>query len=579
MKPKDTALKHALQNAIKYGKADVKAVIGKVLGENPKLRKEAEKVIKDVKKVVEYVNKLSLGKIKEELEKLAPEQKKREESKEKEPTNIFAFLGIMEGEEVRTAFPPDPSKYPHIGHAKAITANYELAKRYNGSFYLRFEDTNPELAEDEFYKIHLDNYQWLGIKPDKVEYASDHMDDFYNYAEKIIKENHAYICTCDKETIRENRKNGTECPCRYTQPEQNLAKWHDMFKAKQGKMVLRLKGHMQSPNTVLRDPVIFRIIDEPHPRTRKKYRVWPNYDFQNSIMDGIQGVTHRLRSKEFELRNELQRLIQTLAGFRETKIYEFARFNLEGVESSGRIIREKVNKKELIGWDDPSLTTIVALRRRGFLPEAIKDFVLSTGLTKSEATLTWDDLISHNRKMLDARCNRYFFVENPKEIFVENGPQQTAELKLHPEFKERGTREFKTKDKFYVSEQDYKEFKDGKLVRLMDCLNFKTLKNQGFLGPRKSKGFSRENKSKFIFDSVEYEKYKKHGDKIIHWLPVQKDLVKAEVLMPDRKISKGFAEPMVKGLKVNDIIQFARFGFCRLDKKEKDKLMFWYTHD
>ena len=117
---------------------------------------------------------------------------------------------------------------------------------------------------------------------------------------------------------------------------------------------------MQSQNTTLRDPVIFRIIDEPHPRKKKKYRVWPNYDFESAIMDGIEGVTHRLRSKEFELRNELQRLIQTLAGFRETKIYEFARFNMEGVESSGRIIREKVRKKELIGWDDPSLTTIVA---------------------------------------------------------------------------------------------------------------------------------------------------------------------------------------------------------------------------
>ncbi len=557
---KTAVIKYALQNALRYkGKANPGAVIGKVLAENPDLREKAKEISKEVLKVVKDINSLALEKQEKKLQELAPELlEKREEAKEKD---IFGFLGIREGQKVVTAFPPEPSKYPHIGHAKAIIVNYELAKRHNGTFYLRFEDTNPELAEEEFYKIHLDNYAWLGIKPDKIEYASDHMEDFYQYAEKFIKENKAYVCSCPPDTIKENRKNGIECECRYLHQEQNMERWQAIFKAKQGRYVLRLKGHMQSQNTVLRDPVIFRIIDEAHPRTKKKYRVWPNYDFQNAIMDGIQGITHRLRSKEFELRNELQRLIQTMAGFRETKIYEFARFNLEGVESSGRVIREKVKKKELIGWDDPSLTTLVALRRRGFLPEAIKDFVLSTGLTKSEATLTWDDLVVHNRRLLDAKCNRCFFVENPKEIIIENAPEQAAELKLHPEFSDRGTRKLKTKDKFYLAEKDFKEFKEGKLYRLMDCLNFKKIKN------------------KFIFDSLEYEKYKKQGDKIIHWLPVQKELVKVEVLMPDKRIAKGLAEPMAKNLKVGDIVQFSRFGFCRLDKKEKDKLMFWYTHD
>jgi len=185
---------------------------------------------------------------------------------------------------------------------------------------------------------------------------------------------------------------------------------------------------------------------------------------------------------------------------------------------------------------------------------------LSTGLTKTEAVLTWDDLIVHNRRHLDAKCNRYFFIENPKEIKIENAPEQTAELKMHPEFEKRGLRKFKTKDRFYVTEKDLKGFKDGKLIRLMDCLNFKKQKN------------------KFIFDSADYEKYKKSGDKIIHWLPVQKDLVKVEVLMPDKKVAKGLAEPSAKNLKVGDIIQFQRFGFCRLDSKEKDKLKFWFTH-
>ncbi len=557
---KSAITKYALQNAVKYkGKANPGAVIGKVFAENPELKNNAKDISKEVIKIIKEISSLSLENQEKKLQELAPELLEKKEKKEEK--DIFAFLEVRDGQKVITAFPPEPSKYPHIGHAKAIIVNYELAKRYNGIFYLRFEDTNPELAEEEFYKIHLDDYEWLGIKPDKIEHASDYMDEFYKFAEKMINDNRAYICSCDIEMIKAKRRDGEECEHRYHQQLKNLELWKNMFESKAGKYVLRLKGHMQSQNSTLRDPVIFRVIDKPHPRKKKKYRVWPNYDFENAIMDGIEGITHRLRSKEFELRNELQRLIQTLAGFKETKIYEFARFNLEGVESSGRIIREKVKKKELLGWDDPSLTTLAALRRRGFLPEAIKEFVLSTGLTKSESVLTWDDLIAHNRRLLDSKCNRYFFVENPNEIKIENAPEQNCELKLHPDFTDRGTRKFNTKDKFYIAEKDLKEFKEEKLIRLMDCLNFK------------------KNKNKFSFDSKEYEKYKKSGDRIIHWLPVQKDLVKVEVLMPDREVKKGLAELSVKNLKVSDIVQFARFGFCRLDSKEKDKLKFWYTHD
>jgi|TARA_B100002003_G_C14135873_1_gene546297 glutamyl-tRNA synthetase len=558
MEIKKIIVKYALQNAVKYnGKADVKAVIGKVLGENPKLRKKAKDIIKDINKEIKEINKLSLDKQKETLEKLAPEMLEKKKQEEKD---MFAFLEIREGEEVRTAFPPDPSKYPHIGHAKAIFLNNGLAKKYDGSFVLRFEDTNPKIVEKEFYKVHLQDYAWLGIKIDKVEYASDFMDTFYEQAKKLIKKSHAYVCSCPQEEVKKNRFDGKECHCRLLMAQEQFKRFEEMFEAKKGEFILRLKGYMQHQNTVMRDPTLMRIIDEKHPRTGKKYRVWPTYDFENAVMDGVEKITHRLRSKEFEMRNELQRHIQAALGFRETKIYEFARFNLEGVESSGRIIREGIKKKQLIGWDDPSLTTIAALRRRGFLPEAIRNFIMSTGITKAESTLTWEDLVSNNRKLLDAKCNRYFFVGDLKEIKIEKAPVQILELKLHPDFKERGFRNFKTKDNFYINKDDFKEFKDNQLYRLMDCLNFK------------------KKKGKLIFDSIEHTKYKKHGKKIIHWIPKEKDLVKTKILMPDKKIIKGLAEPAVKDLKINEVVQFQRFGFCRLDKKEKNKLMFWFTH-
>ena len=558
MELKKIITKYALQNAVNYkGKANPGAVMGKVLAENPELRENIKKLSKEIKDIIKEVNKLSKKQQEEKLKSLDPGLL---EKKEKEQKGIFEFLGIKEGEDISTAFPPEPSKYPHIGHAKAILLNYELAKKYNGSFILRFEDTNPKLAEKEFYNIHLEDYTWLGVKPDKITYASDNMEEFYKYAEQLIKKNFAYVCSCPQEIIKEKRFRGEECDCRYILAKENMKRWQDMFKSKEGKYVLRLKVLMQHQNTTMRDPALMRIIDHPHKRTGKKYRMWPTYDFENAVMDGIQGITHRLRSKEFEMRNELQRYIQNRLKFKETKIYEFARFNLEGVESSGRIIREKIKKKQLVGWDDPSLTTLVALKRRGFLAKAIKEFVLSTGITKAEATLTWDDLIAHNRRLLDPECNRYFFIENPKEIIIKKAPEQDVELKLHPEFKDRGVRRYKVHDKFLIEKEDFKKFKNNKLYRLMDCLNFS------------------DKKGKLVFHSSEYEKYKKHGDKIIHWLPKQKGLVNVEILMPDKKVKKGLGEALLKKIKVGGEIQFERFGFCHLDKKGKGKLKFWFTH-
>ena len=556
MELKTTIRKYALQNAVKFnGKANVGAVIGKVLAENPELKKDMKKLSRDIKNIVDEVDSLPKEEQKKELEKYSGLIK----DVVKEEKDIFSMFDIKENEKVVTAFPPEPSKYPHIGHAKAILINYGLARRYNGKFILRFEDTNPKLAEKEFYKMHLDNYEWLGIKPDAVDYASDHMEEFYALAKKMVEKGFAYLCTCSQEKIRKERYDGKECECRYLLEGEHLKRFEELFKAAEGKMVLRLKGYMQHENTTMRDPALLRVINHKHPRHSGKYHVWPTYDFENAIMDGIEGVTHRLRSKEFELRNELQNYIQNILGFNQTKIYEFARFNLEGVESSGRIIRELIKKKKLIGWDDPSLTTIAALRRRGFLPEAIKNFVLSTGITKAESTLTWDDLIAHNRRLLDANANRYFFIHDLKEIKIENAPEQTVKLKLHPDAKERA-REFNVKDRFYIEKDDFKKFKENKIYRLMDCLNFK------------KKGH------KLVFHSLEHKDYKEGGDFILHWLPKQKDLVKTEVLMPDKKLIKGLAEPMVEKLKENDVIQFARFGFCRLDKKEKNKLCFWFTH-
>ena len=541
----DLIYKYALQNAVKFkGKANVGAVIGKVISEMPS-SKGKELAVK-AQEIVKKVNFMSLKQQTEELNNVAPDLLEKKEQKER---GIFDFLNIKQGIKITTAFPPGPEKYPHIGHAKALLSNYELAKKYKGKFVLRFEDTNPRLVKQKFYEIMQENFKWLGAKWDKLDYASDHMETFYKLCKDTIKKEQFYACICPQEIMKDKRFKGEECDCRKNGPIKNMKLFEDMPNMEEGKCVIRLKGNMANQNRTMRDPIMFRIIKENHARLGKKYSVWPAYDFQNAVMDGLEKVTHRLRSKEFELRSELQRYLQKILGFKETTTYEFARFELEGVETSGRLIREKIENKELTGWDDSSLATLVALKRRGFTPEAIKEFVLSTGFSKTESTLTWDDLIIHNRRVLDKEAKRFFMVTNKRKLKIKYSPKIKIKIQLHPDNPKMGFREFNTGEEFYIDE----DLKPRQVYRLMHLFNF-----------RDGEFLSKEHDPKL-------------KAKIIHWLPAE-DLINVEVLMPDKSVVKGLAEKDVKKLKVGDICQFERKFFARLDEKEKTKLKFWFSH-
>ncbi len=548
---KDLILKHVLMNAIQYGgKANVGAVVGKILAENPELKKDMKNIMKEVNKTIKEVNSWSLKKQKEKLDEMGLKiEKKSKEDKHELPELPNAIPG-----KVITAFPPEPSKYPHIGHAKAALINYLYAKKYNGKFILRFEDTNPELAKKEYYDAILEGLKWLGIEWDKLDYITDHIEKYYEATEKLIKENKAYVCFCKSEETKKCRKEMTCCDCREKPAKENLDNWKKMLSGeiKEGEASVRLKISMEHKNAAMRDPSIMRIIDQPHVRTGNKFRVWPMYDFGTSLMDSWENVTHRMRSKEFELRKELQAFIQKTLGFPITYIDEIARFNLEGVESSGRIIREKIASGGLLGWDDPRLTTLMALKRRGFQPEGIREFLIATGVSKTESTITWDKFESFNRRVIEPIANRYFTVFDPVEISVENSPKVT-EVKepLHPDHPERGSRIIPVNtNKIYISKEDFEKLK-GKKVRLIGLFNIILDKN-----------------SKYVDNEIVQEMPK------IQW--VSEKSIPVSIVMDDGTVKKGIAEPDVSRLNVNDIIQFVRFAFCRLDDKKEMK--FYFTH-
>lgn len=553
-------LKYSLNNAVKFnGKANAGAVLGKILGENPNLKNDIDETKKKILEAIAKVNKMPAEEQLEQLKNIAPElleHKKIEENYE------LPALPHAEKGKVITAFPPEPSGYPHIGHAKGAIVNYEYAKKYNGRFILRFEDTNPEFAKKEFYEAQIEGYKWLGIKWDKLIYISDTIEDIYKKGEELIKRGLFYACDCNVEDMRMKRMKGEECNCRKREKEENLKLFKAMIKGEfdKGEITIRLKSDMKNPNAVMRDPTMFRIIKKPHERKGTRYILWPSYDLAAAYSDGTEGITHRVRSKEFEMRAELQNYLQKLMGFKQTIIIEQARFNLEGVEASKRKIRELIAEKRLSGWDDPRLSTLAALRRRGFSPEGLTNFLLKMSITKHESTVVWENLEAENRKAADKGANRYFFIEGPVKITVEKAPEQECRIDLHPDFKERGERVFRTKNKFFVAKKDFDELKDEKLYRLMDCLNFEKKGNE------------------FVFESTDYDLFKGKGEKIMHWLPADEDNLDVEIVMPDNSTKKGIGEKDLEKLKADAIIQFERFGFCRLDEKKKDKLVFWYTH-
>lgn len=554
-----------LENAIKHkGKAEKKFLFGSVLSKFPEYKDNQNELHKILDKLLPKINSLSLDIQKQELLSLNPDF-----FQEKEKRDIFSFLNIKEGEKVISAFPPSPEKYYHIGHAKAILLNYLLAKKYNGKFYLRFEDTNPENVLPEFYNIMLEDISWLGVEWNEVQYASDYNDLFISFAEKLIKENKAYMCFCKPEDTKENRDKGIECSCRAHSVEDNFNFWKQLQSYPEGKAVLRLKINMRHKNNRMRDPTIFRRIDKSHPRTGNKHNIYPMYDFQNAIMDGYFNITHRFRTLEFEMASELHQYIRQILGLYNTFTYEFSRFNLEGMESSGRVIREKVNSGELIGWDDPSLPTLRALKRRGFMPEAITQLVIESGITKaSGATLTWNTLIKYNKRILNDTSKRFFFIKEPMKISILKQKEKDFTLNLHPSL-DLGKRNFKSCDFYYLEKEDVDSFEEGTFVRLMDNINFI---------------FSKENK-KGTYDSEDYLTFKNYKEekKIIHFLPAdEKQIIFATIFMPDHSLLKGIAEKNIETLNIGEIIQFERFGFCRLDsisiEDNKKIYNFWFTH-
>ncbi|MBN1280336.1 MAG: glutamate--tRNA ligase [Candidatus Thermoplasmatota archaeon] len=561
------ARKYALQNAVFFnGIAHEKAVLGKVIAALKRDNISPAEIIPVVSSIVAEVNRMSPEAQRTELQILAPELLQREK---KERDFSLPELPFAEKGTVVTRFPPEPNGYLHIGHAKAAIIDHEYARMYDGTFILRFDDTNPENANLEFYDAQKEDLQWLDIDWDKEYHTSDHLETHYQLAEQLIKQGDAYLCQCSAEVVREGRFTGKTCSCRTERTgEDALGLWKEMLSDPHVGGILRLRGEMGSENTAMRDPTLFRVIDAPHPLTGDKYHVWPTYDFAGAVEDSLSGVTHPFRTKEYELRDPVYFRILSLLNLRAPHLMEFSRLSIQGMPVSKRKIKPLIDEGKVSGFDDVRLPTLRGLKRRGIVPEAIKQFVLQQGFSKVESVVDFSLVESINRKFLDPRVKRYYFVPNPVKLAVDGAPKKTVRLSLHPDAA-MGERVVHTGSTFFISHDDARSLKNGEVFRLKGLYNVKITKT----GETVSGAYAGEDliaeTAKIQWTTDAYVPLK---------IFVPGLLFKGETFNPE-SLSEvhGYAEEAVQDLLEGEIVQFERVGFVRLEK-QGNRMIGLFTH-
>lgn len=553
--------KMALQNAFEHGgQTQDKIILGKILGTKPEFRTKVKEITSDISEIVSSVNQLSADEQKKEIEENFPEILAPKEKVE-EREGLPELAGAQQGKVV-TRFPPEPNGYPHIGHAKAAIINSEYAKMYGGKFILRMDDTNPEAERMEYHAAIKVGLEWLGVKWDEEKQTSDDMELFYQKGKELIDSGKAYVCTCKRDDISKNRRERKACKCSMEDVDKNNKNWEKMQeKYKPGEAIVRFRGDMKADNAVMRDPVLFRIIEEKHYTLGEKYRIWPSYDMAVAIEDSIDNVTHAFRSKEFELRRELIDAILDALNMRKSSQGFFSRLEFKGMPISKRIIKPLIEEGKVSWYDDPRLPTLEGLKRRGIKPEAIRKFIMSLGLTKANTLAPFDALEAFNRKFVDADSIRLFMVSSARKLSIKNLPMTSIEIPNHP-VNDMGKRTIEVDENFYISGDDAQNFKQGEQIRLLGLGNVLITKE----GTEFEGEFVGEGETTDILKIQWVPQKTAHEIKMI----IPKILFNGEEFNEDSLEELDvYTEPYYLQLKEGEEIQFVRFGYCRKDSQNQ----------
>lgn len=587
-KIKEIVLKHALKNSIDHGgRALESAVISKVLGDLPGLRKHARQVAEVVRDVVGFVNSLTL----EEQVKLARERfpelfEEVKQVKRGEEKTLPPLPGVDKYKTVRTRFAPNPDFYIHLGNARPALLSYEYAKEYRGAFILRFEDTDPRTKRPlpEAYKAIKEDLRWLGISWSEEYVQSLRMELYYRTVKELIARGGAYVDLCNREEFRKLKLEKKPCPHRSQSSEQSLELFDRMVSGYygEGEAVVRVRTDLESHDPSLIDWVAFRVVDTsryPHPLTGDRYVVWPTYNFAAGVDDKLMEITHILRGKEHAINTLKQLYVFRALGWEYPEVINLGRLKLEGMILSKTKIKEVLKKGgELAEVDDPRFGTLRSLRRRGILPEAIKEVITEVGVKGVDATISWENIASLNRKKVDPIAPRIMAVFDPVRIVVGSVPRDTSlrllRLNYHPSNASLGFRAidlgFSEVVEVFISKEDFGVLNKEGSLRLLEFCNIALEKVYGEYAEVK-------------FLGTDLEQAKKAGLKIVQWVPAS-NYAKIELLRSEGiklRAIRGVAEKSITEFPAGKVLQLVRVGFIKIEGflKEKRKVKAIYMHD
>ena len=548
--------KFALQNAVFFkGTANPKSVIGKILGEFPEYRSRSAELTPLIYSVVEEINKMGLEnqtKLLQELDSSMLIREKRERKYELPELDEVNGPVIM-----RIA--PGPSGPLHIGHTRVSVLNDEYVKRYGGKLICRFEDTNPEKIDPDAYDMIPEDLDWLGVKIDEYVVQSDRFDIYYDVTRKLIEMGHAYVCTCEGDHWRKLKENKQRCPCRELPREEQLDRYDNFLAGNydDGEAVTVIKTAIDHPNPAVRDFVALRLVRHPHPRVGTRYIAYPMMNLSVAIDDHMMDMTHVIRGKD-HLNNTLkQEYIYDYMGWKKPHFYHYGLVNIPDTVLKTSLIKKGIEEGEYSGWDDVRTGTVRALERRGIQPGAIRRYWIESGMKQIDVQFSWENLFAMNRDIIDDTSNRYFFVQDPVRYDIEGIDFIDGKAPLHPDHPDRGDREYHIEGSktVFISSNDSSLFSETGKVRLKDLCNI------DYSLPAKYSG----NDVSVI----------KKGIRAIQW--VGKDSTETKILMPDGTTAIGLSENAILKEK-NDMVQYERFGFVRIEKKNKDGIVAVFSH-
>jgi glutaminyl-tRNA synthetase len=524
---------------------------------------------------------------------------------------VIEDLETGKHKEIITRFPPEPNGYLHIGHAKSIILNFELADQFNGKTNLRFDDTNPVKEDTEYVNSIEEDVKWLGYQWDDLFFASNYFDEMYDRAVLLIKKGKAYVCDLTAEEMREYRgtlrEPGKQSPHKNRTIEENLDLFDRMRKGefKDGEKVLRANIDMSSPNVNMRDPIIYRISHAVHHNTGDKWCIYPMYDYAHPIEDAIEGITHSICTLEFEDHRPLYDwVINECEMESKPRQIEFARLNITNTVMSKRNLKQLVDEGFVDGWDDPRMPTVAGLRRRGYTPESIRNFCREIGVSKANSTVDGQMLEFFIREDLNPKAPRTMGVLRPLKVVITNYPEnqvEMLEIENNQDDPSMGTRKVSFSRDIYIEQEDFMENPPKKYFRLFPG-NEVRLKGAYFI---KCNEVFKDSEGNVTEIHCTYDPETKSGSGFtgrkvkgtIHWVDavnaVPAEFRLYEPLILDEaqeegktfldqinpnsmEVLQGFVEPNVRGSKPQDKFQLFRHGFFNVDSKytTEDKIVF-----